>query len=364
MIPYLLTSATCWPCVCFPAWDPRLTAALLERFGSAASVLRARPAQLCEVPHIGPKLAEDLCQAMTRLDVDAELALLAQHNVSLRVLGTPSYPASLATIPDPPQLLFVRGTIEARDANGVALVGSRTYTGYGRRAAERLATGLVRAGCTVVSGLARGIDGIAHRAALQARGRTLAVLAGGLSRIYPPEHTELADQVAASGALITEASMKMEPMAGMFPARNRIISGLCRGVVIVEAAEKSGALITATHAGEQGRTVFAVPGPIDNATSAGCNALIRKGAILVRDAEDILEELDGIRTAASPAASPPVELDENQRRLWDFLAEQPRHLDEMVQQLGLGVAPLSGLLLTLEMKKVVRRLPGNRYERR
>jgi DNA processing protein len=191
------------------------------------------------------------------------------------------------------------------------------------------------------------------------------VLAGGLSRIYPPEHTELADRVAAAGALISEAAMKMEPMAGMFPARNRLISGLSRGVVVVEAPEKSGALITASHAAEQGRTVFAVPGPIDGPGSGGCNTLIRKGAILVRSAEDILEELDGIRVPVSrPEAPPPTDLDENQRRVWDFLSGQPRHLDEMVQQLGLPVSQLTGILLTLEMRKLVRRLPGNRYERR
>jgi DNA processing protein len=340
-----------------------LTAALLQRFGSSGAVLRASAAQFREVPHIGPKLADDLCAALPKVNVDAELALMARHGVSLHVLGTPSYPAALATIHDPPHLLYVRGTIEARDANGVALVGSRNYTGYGRQAAERLASGLVRAGYTIVSGLARGIDGFAHRAALQAGGRTLAVLAGGLSRIYPPEHADLAAKVAASGALISESAMMMEPLPGMFPMRNRIISGLSRGVVIVEAGEKSGALITARHAAEQGRTVFAVPGPIDSMASAGCNALIREGAILVRSAEDILEELDGIRQPALLQPVPP-DLDEPQRRVWDYLAGQPRHLDEVVQQLGLSVSQLTGVLLTLEMKKVVRRLPGNRYERR
>ncbi len=218
-----------------------------------------------------------------------------------------------------------------------------------------------------MSGLARGIDGIAHRAALKAGGRTLAVLAGGLSRIYPPEHAELAGEVAAAGALLTEAPMAQEPLAGMFPARNRIISGLSRGVIIIEAAEKSGALITARHAAEQGRTAFAVPGPIDADSSAGTNALIREGAVLVRGAEDVIEELEGIRApaAAPPApAAPPPELDEVQRRLWDFLADGARHLDEMAQRLSLPVPRLSGALMTMEMKKLVRRLPGNRYERR
>jgi DNA processing protein len=349
-----------------PGLGPRLTAALLQRFGSAGAVLRASAGQLCKVPHIGPKLSEDLCQAMRTVDVDGELALLAKHGVHLRRLGTPDYPTALAEIHGPPHLLYVRGSIEPADAKAVALVGSRRFTSYGRRVTERLATDLARAGYVIVSGLARGIDGIAHRAALQAGGRTLAVLAGGLSRIYPPEHAGLADDVAAAGALVSEAPMKQEPLAGMFPARNRIISGLSRAVVIIEAAEKSGALITAEHAAEQGRAVFAVPGPIDSATSAGTNALIREGAVLVRGAEDIIEELEGVRAPVAPAAQPakpPPELDDVQRRLWEFLAEGVRHSDEMAQQLSLAVPQLTGALLGMEMKKLVRRLPGNRYER-
>jgi DNA processing protein len=202
------------------------------------------------------------------------------------------------------------------------------------------------------------------------------VLAGGLSRIYPPEHADLAREVEASGALLTESSMQQEPMAGLFPARNRIISGLSRAVVIIEAAERSGALITATHAGEQGRGVMAVPGSVENPASGGCNALIRDGAILVRDVDDILEELRGVSahsaaqkaatSSAPPAAAlsgPPSGLDEMQMRIWTFLEGGAKTFDEMVQQLGVAVPQLSGTLMMLEMKKVVRRLPGNRYER-
>jgi len=305
--------------------------------------------------------------------VDAELQAMERHGVHLRALGTPEYPAALATIHHPPHLLYVRGTLEARDARAVALVGSRQCSPYGRRVAERMAAELARAGWTVVSGLARGIDGAAHRGALQAGGRTLAVLAGGLSRIYPPEHEELATEVAASGALLTEAAMLMEPMAGMFPARNRIISGLSRAVVIVEAGFRSGALITAGHAAEQGRTVLAVPGPVDSTYSEGTNDLLRKGAILCRGAADVLEELDALpapdpvtgTAAAAPARpqEPPPDLDPVQQRVWDFLADGPRHADEVSRELGLPVSQLSGALMMLEMKKAVRRLPGNRYER-
>lgn len=353
-----------------PGLGPRLTAALLERFGSAAAILKATPAELRGVRHIGEKLAADLHAAMSRSDVSEELALIERHAVRLMALGGPEYPASLALTPDAPHLLYLRGALEARDARAVGIVGSRHCTAYGRRVAERLAVGLVNKGYTIVSGLARGIDSAAHEGALKAGGRTLAVLAGGLSRVYPPEHVELAERVQASGALLTEAAMSMQPMAGMFPARNRIISGLSKGVIIVEAAERSGALITARHAAEQGRTVFAVPGPVDSVASSGTNALIRQGAILVRNAEDVLEELEGVSqppektVAAAPApATPPPGMDDLQRQLWDLLDGQPRYLDELVQRVGVGVPPVATALMTLEMKRIVRRLPGNRYER-
>ena len=191
-----------------------------------------------------------------------------KRQIRLLVKDATDYPASIGSIPDPPLLLYIRGELTPADAVAVAMVGSRQCTDYGRRIAARLAGGLARAGATVISGLARGIDGVAHRAALEAKGRTVAVLAGGLSRIYPPEHKDLADQVAASGALLTESSMAQEPLPGLFPARNRLISGLSRVVIVVEAGEGSGALHTAHHAAEQGRTVMAVPGPVDAIASA------------------------------------------------------------------------------------------------
>lgn len=348
-----------------PGLGPRLTAALLQRFGSARAILQASAEELCEVPHIGDQLAGQLRRAMQKVDAAAELARMEEFHVGLRALGGEGYPAPLSNISDPPPLLYVRGGWEERDANAVAIVGSRQCTAYGRRMAERLAAGLVQRGFTVISGLARGIDGAAHRGALEAGGRTIAVLAGGLSKIYPPEHAELAEQVQESGALLSEAPMGMQPIGNMFPARNRIISGLARGVIIVEAAEQSGALITARHAAEQGRAVFAVPGPVDSGPSGGTNALIRDGATLVRSAEDVVEELDGVAVAAQPAVQPepPPGLDDSQRRIWDFLSGQPRHVDELAQQLGIGMPQLSAALLMLEMKHGIRRLSGNRYER-
>lgn len=348
-----------------PGLGPRLIAALLERFGSPTNVLRATADRLAEVPHLGTKLAHQLRDAFARGDVETELRLMQEHRVSLVRLGTPDYPAALATVAVPPHLLYVRGALEGRDGNAVAVVGSRHCTSYGRKIAERLAMDLVQASFCVVSGLARGIDACAHRGALQGGGRTIAVLAGGLSKIYPPEHAELAEQIASSGALISESSMRMEPMAGMFPARNRIISGLSRAVVIVEAAEKSGALITARHAAEQGREVFVVPGPVDSPSSAGTLMLLRQGAKLVRNSKDVIEDLNGIApiVVTQDTAPAPPQLDEKQSRVWETLSSRPRHIDEIARETQLSIAELAGLLLVLEMKRIVRRLPGNQYER-
>jgi len=343
---------------------PRFTLALLEHFGSASAVLRASVLELMEIPYLPAKVAESLTRALANPDIDRECAQIAEHSVHLRVLGRPDYPANLATIENAPHLLFVRGTLDANDDKTIAIVGSRACTSYGRRVAERIAHELARAGWTIVSGLARGIDGCAHRGALQAKGRTLAVLAGGLSKIYPPEHAELADEVAASGALITESCMLMEPMATLFPARNRIISGLSRAVVVVEAAERSGALITARLAAEQGREVFAVPGAVDSAASLGTHQLLRKGAKLVRHAEDILEDLQGLPSLVenTPLPQLPLDLDETQQKIWETLAER-RMVDDLTQQLALPIHELTRHLMMLELKKIVRRLPGNWYER-
>lgn len=353
-----------------PGLGPRLTKALLERFGSAAAVLSASADELRSVPHIGENVAQKLVDAMRDLNVEPELELMRKHQTRLIPWHSSEYPAALKAIADPPMLLYHRGLelIEA-DQHAVAIVGSRHCTSYGVRIAERLAEGLARAGWTVISGLARGIDGAAHRGALSAGGRTLAVLAGGLSRIYPPEHADLAEEVAEHGALLSEAPMDLAPMSVMFPARNRLISGLSRGVVVVEAADKSGALLTAKHAAEQGREVLAVPGPVDSPASSGTLRLLKDGAILVRHVEDVLNAFGAVpSTSTKPgpveAPRPAAALNEKQQRIWDALAGEPVHADDLVQRLQMSVSELSTNLLLLEMQSVVRRLPGNRFERR
>jgi DNA processing protein len=368
-----------------PGLGPKLTAALLDRFGSAAAARAATSAQLREIPHIGDKLADAFASALRTIDLTSELELFDRHGVRPVPLGLPGYPASLAGVPAPPPLIYLRGEWRTEDENAVGIVGSRTCTSYGAKVAAQLARGLVRAGYTIVSGLARGIDVAAHRAALEAGGRTVAVMAGGLSKIYPSEHTELAAEIAAGrGCLITEASMKMEPQPGLFPRRNRIISGLSRAVIVVEANARSGALITAQHAAEQGREVYAVPGQIDSPASAGCLELIRNGARLVRSADDVIEDLRGLGTpravkpertveAPQPVASEPVpaseplpplpELSPNEAKVFVALANR-RHADDLTRELGLSISDLSRALMLLELKKLVRRLPGNNYEKK
>lgn len=362
-----------------PGLGPRLTAALIGHFGSPAEVLQASAAELRQVAHIGEKLSIQFSQRLETLDIDAECELLDQHATNVMFLGAPEYPERLKQIPDPPHLLYHRGTLSPADHSAVAVVGSRHMTAYGRRMTQQLAAGLVRAGYTIVSGLARGIDSAAHRAALDAGGRTIAVLAGGLSKIYPPEHADLAGEIEGKGALLSEAPMAVAPQPGMFHTRNRIISGLSRAVVIVEAGGQSGALITARHASDQGREVFVIPGPADSPASAGCHQLIRKGARLVRHVDDILEDLAGIQAAEAPAedatlfpveaprpptAVEPPGLDEAGQKIWHAMSEAPRHVDALAQAAGLDSAEIIRTLMMLEIKKVIRRLPGSYYERR
>jgi DNA processing protein len=276
----------------------------------------------------------------------------------------------LEDIPDPPSLIYLRGTIEPRDQLAIALVGSRRCTPYGMRVAERLAGSLARVGLTVVSGLARGIDAAAHRGAIKAGGRTLAVLANGLAEMYPPEHLDLAREVSEAGAVISEMPMRQQPLAGLFPQRNRIISGLCLGVVVVEATPRSGSLSTARHAVEQNREVFAVPGPVDSLPSQGCHRLIRDGARLVETVDDILDELGPLVREIRPSAEEtpvrhPAELalSDLERSLLGKLDDTPVAVDELIGRTGLTASQVLATLSVLEVRRLVRRLPGHQFVR-
>jgi len=349
---------------------PRTRHVLLERFGSPAAVFAAAPSDLRETPGVGPKLVRRLVEARDRHDAEEQIALARQHGITLVEASTPGYPRLLQEIHDPPAVLFVRGCLVSDDNLAVAVVGSRHASRYGRMVAERLAGSLARAGLTVVSGLARGIDAAAHRGALAAGGRTVGVLASGVRNVYPPEHGELADAICRQGAVLSENRLDFRPIAGSFPQRNRIISGLSLGVIVVEAAERSGALITARHAMEQGREVFAVPGRIDQRQSRGCHRLIRDGACLVETVDDVLEELGPLvqatlRSDGSVVHHPAeLKLNELERAVLDQIESNPTSVDQVVDRSGLPVSRVLATISVLEMRRLITRVSGTLVARR
>ena len=338
--------------------------ALLERFGSPAAVFEAAPDELRAVKGVGPKLLGRILAAREEVDPMREIDVCREHGITILIESDEGYPRSLREIHDPPSVLFVRGQLLPSDAMAVAIVGTRHATRYGLQQAERLASGLARAGVTVVSGLARGIDGAAHRGAMAAGGRTIAVLGSGLLRLFPPEHQELADEIADSGAVLSELPPEIEPRGGNFPQRNRIISGLSLGTIVIEAPERSGALITARLANEQGRDVFAVPGRVDSRPSRGCHRLLRDGATLVESVDDVLEQL-GFLVEAAPQEDGtelrhPAELTLNdiERKVLDAIDSEPTSIDGLVSTTGLAVPRVLSTVSVLEMRRLVRRLSG------
>lgn len=353
---------------CVRGVGPLLRGRLVEALGSAGRVLAEHPTALQQVRGVGAKLAEAIASAPSEAETVRMLDEAAEHGIRVLTLGDGEYPPALREIPDPPPVLYCRGAIEPEDQRAVAIVGTRRATRYGLRQTELLARDLALAGVTVVSGLARGVDGVAHRAALEAGGRTIAALAGGLLKIYPPEHGRLADAVAGRGALLAEAPPPMPPLSGSFPQRNRIISGLSLGVLVIEAAERSGALITARHAAEQGRDAFALPGQIDNPQSMGCHRLIQEGAKLVTCVDDILEELDTLASLASPSLrtapngsprEPDVDRwEEPMRSVLLKVGRESTSVDQLVDETGLPVEQVLAGLSRLEAGGAIRRLSG------
>jgi DNA processing protein len=346
---------------------------LLEQTGCPGDLLR-RGKLAATVPGVGPRLASMLADAgqvaAARQKARRELERLGQSDASLLSLGSPEYPELLRNLPDPPTLLYGRGDLDALHQPAVAVIGSRAATDYGRRVASDLAGQLSAMGLVVVSGAAYGIDCAAHHGALRAGGRTVAVLGCGVDVVYPRTHSDLLRKIAGQGLLLSEYPLGTPPEGFRFPARNRIISGLVKGVVVVEATEKSGSLITARLALDQGREVFAVPGRIDSPKSAGAHRLIQQGAHLVQTVDDIIEGLawagctgpsmpsaesvDGRRDGVSAAA----------RRLLDCLDVYPRDIDALARITELPATELPALLLQLELQGLVRQLPGQLYELR
>jgi len=343
---------------------------LARQFGGIKEIFEATQAQLEKVDKIGPVIAGEIINCDMDEALGREMELIKKRRVEVVSCFDEGYPANLKEIYDPPVILYVKGELTDEDRYSIGIVGSRHASRYGLQTAERLGCELASRGLTVVSGLARGIDAAGHKGALKAKGRTIAVLGSGLANIYPPENIELADEIAKDGAVISEFPMLMEPCKGNFPRRNRIISGLSLGVIVVEAARNSGALITTDFALEQGRELFAVPGQARTATAAGTNMLIRQGAKLVESADDVIEELGDVikghmkAGTAQSSASFPGGMDEEETRIFGELGEGRLSIDDIVDRTGFPAAEAAHILTKLELKGAVKRLPGKSYARK
>jgi DNA processing protein len=346
-----------------PQMGPVRLRRLLDAFGSAEKILLARADQLAAIDGIPRALAENISRWQEFADPTAELKKAADLGAHVITAEDAEYPSALREIHDPPIVLYVRGHLTERDRNAVAVVGSRKATHYATESAKKLSFQMAYAGLTVASGLARGIDTAAHQGALAAKGRTIAVIGSGLGELYPPENAELADRIAASGAVISEFPIDTKPDRQTFPIRNRIVTGLSFGVLVVEAGANSGALISANMAAEQGRTLYAVPGRIDAPSALGSNRLIQQGAKLVITVDDILDDLPLVfrEKPDLPAAAPAVDLSPEQQKILDAIGSEEMPLDSVIATSGLTAAVVSSTLLALEIRRLVKQLPGKRF---
>jgi DNA processing protein len=341
---------------------------LVKHFGSPDRVLSASEKELAKLPDIGPITTSSIKNQVFWDKVEKQLKLMEKYQVEIVTFKDENYPENLKSIYDPPPFLFVKGEIKKEDQNAVAIVGCRSASVYGKRITEKISRELAGNGITIVSGMARGIDSIAHLSALKENGRTLAVFGSGLDIIYPPENKKLAEKITSSGAIISEFFLGTPPEAPNFPRRNRIISGLSLGVVIVEAGAKSGALVTAGCALDQNREVFAIPGNLGSKNSEGTNALIKQGAKLVTTVEDILDELKITTKGKKLTSSVPIEedlshLSEMERNILKLISEEPYHIDKIATQTSVSVPQALSALLSLELKGLVKQLSGKMFVR-
>ncbi len=336
-------------------------------FRNGEAALKARAAELQQVPKLSPQALEKILYFQKFADPEKTCSDLSACGIRLVMLGDRDYPKSLAEIADPPALLYLKGALPPPELPLIAIVGARQASPYGLAIARELALGLAENGWGVVSGLARGVDAAAHGGALAAKGYTMAVLGCGLNICYPRENERLRDRIQASGGVISELPPAASPMPGNFPVRNRIISGCSLGTLVVEAGKKSGALITAYQALEQGRDVFAVPGPITSDRSRGANSLIKQGAKLVETVDDVLVEFSYLQTGrgkrrGSPSLQGiPEDLAGGEGALLRHLSLEPVHIDQLAERAGLTVSVAGSLLTMLEVKGLARRLPGNYF---
>lgn len=338
---------------------------LLERFGSAADIFGANGSSLREVDGIGPKTADQIKSCRPQKTADSEKKKAEKKKARIITLLDEDYPANLKTLFASPPVLYVAGEITEEDALAVGIVGTRRATPYGRIITENLAATLAARGLTVVSGLARGVDTFAHRAAIEAGGRTIAVLGCGIDFCYPPENRRLFEKIPEHGAVVSQFSFGTEPEKRNFPVRNRIITGLSIGLVVTEAGEKSGALITAYASLEEGRELFALPGRADSPQSAGTNRLIQKGAKLVTCADDVIEEFPpGVRELLEKSDTGKDEkrlLSGEEEKLLSLLRDSEQHVDYLIEKSGFASGVVLGILLELEIKGAVRQLPGKLF---
>lgn len=338
---------------------------LLERFQTPEAIFQASTEELLEVEGLGIRVANEIRKGPQEASVKKELSLLEQAGGKIITIHDRDYPSRLRNIYDPPPLLYLKGDLRKEDELAVSIVGSRKTTPYGRWITEKISQALVRNGVTIVSGMARGVDSVAHWGAISGGGRTLAVLGCGVDVVYPPENRNLFTKIVERGAVLSEFPMGSPPEGGHFPKRNRIISGLSMGVVVVEAGPDSGSLITANYALEQGREVFAIPGNVGAGGSRGTNRLIKDGAKLVESSDDILEEIlpQWQREKEEVKARGP-ELNKEESILYEMLGETPLHIDSMIRESGFDPGKVSSLLLHLELKGLIVQWPGKCFTRK
>jgi DNA processing protein len=334
--------------------------ALINHFDDLESAWKAAPSDLAAAG-LSVKLIERIVQARENIDLEKVWARIAAQGIKILTWEDSAYPQRLKEIEQPPPVLYLRGDYLPDDLFAVAVVGTRRVTAYGRQITEELAGYLASNGITVVSGLARGVDAIAHQNALKSGGRTIGVLGSGVDKIYPPEHRQLADRMIEQGAIVSDYAPGTPPDASNFPPRNRIVSGLSLAVVVVEAGETSGALITAEFAAEQGREVFAVPGSILAPQSKGTNKLIQNGALPLLSINDLMQALNLTRMGDHKAARKIIPADETEARLMSILGTEPLHVDEIRNQTELPIEKVSAALALMELKGMVRQVGGMNY---
>ncbi|MDD5432713.1 MAG: DNA-processing protein DprA [Candidatus Omnitrophica bacterium] len=341
---------------------------LLDLFGKPENIFGASKEKLMLVPGIGEKISGEITSFNTE-NLDRELTLASKLGLKIVTLGCLDYPESLRNIPGSPLVLYYKGSLIAEDRLSISIVGSRLASFYGLESAKEFSSALAERGFTIVSGLAKGIDTYAHKGALRAGGRTLAIMGSGFNNIYPQQNIDLAEEIAKNGAVISEFPINTKPFKQNFPRRNRIISGLSLGVLVVEAARNSGALITADFALEQGREVFALPGRVDSVKSSGTNELIKQGAKLVTCVDDIVEEF-GMPVISCKKQEKPllrkevVSLNSKEESdVYSLISDESTHLDTLVEKTSLDISKISGIILKLQLMKLIKQLPGKQFVR-